>query len=779
MRILAVTDSHLTMRNPQSRKDIYYDAILEQWRYLGEAAAKHNAVAILHAGDVFDTPKISNRLAGWLTEIIRDFPCKVYAVPGNHDIFGHNIQTLDQTMFGLLAKAGVFISLTNENPMCIESDNIKIKLHGREYHSEIDKRDWHIDYDIDADPYVDYNFLVVHGMLSDTHMPDFISHTHIDTIKTTSADLVLAGHNHNGFENGIVRKNNRLFINPGDMARKDATSSSMKIPEYVVIEITVDKGIQAWLEPFSTAESWENIFDMGSINAKKDHGQWLDTFKSLIVSGEKFENLDIFSVLDRTAIAMQLSDSVKQQALNEIQIAQNNDEDNRSSIVDYEYTTPITISWIHIINFQSHETTEIDFANNGLNAILGISDQGKTAIIRALRWVLYNDPQGSDFIKTGQKFCEVSVGLSNGAIIKRRRTEKNSGEYEIIEPNGKGQIFSSFGTNVPPDIFATHQMPLVPLQKGVEKSLNISYQLDGPFLLSESPLVRAAAIGKLVGAQAVDAAIKEISRQIGSIQREITTKIEQKEKAEKQLVQFTNLPQLENKIIAFEFLLQKYDFLVMQIEQRQEIHLRLDRILQNKSAINKQLDRHIFTDDAIVELSKIEDIHEEYQAVSVLEKNFLSNSTNIFCAEKLLSLLPNMQLLQAYEKEIDRLLDIVVSIKQLESKMISCVHSIERTENLLITIPDNKTTENICSEIDSIIASLQTIKTFQSQINNVDLSINNIKTLCETADKNFAMSYAVYEKVLRTTKQCPLCLSEINEHVVSHILSEIERGNDQ
>ena len=52
------------------------------------------------------------------------------------------------------------------------------------------------------------------------------------------------------------------------------------------------------------------------------------------------------------------------------------------------------IKKIIIDNFQSHEHTEIEFGP-GLNVIVGPSDYGKSAVVRALRWVLYNEPRGA------------------------------------------------------------------------------------------------------------------------------------------------------------------------------------------------------------------------------------------------------------------------------------------------------------------------------------------------------------------------------------------------
>jgi len=44
---------------------------------------------------------------------------------------------------------------------------------------------------------------------------------------------------------------------------------------------------------------------------------------------------------------------------------------------------------ISIQNFQSHKKTELDLVD-GINVIYGLSQSGKSAILRALNWIIFN-----------------------------------------------------------------------------------------------------------------------------------------------------------------------------------------------------------------------------------------------------------------------------------------------------------------------------------------------------------------------------------------------------
>jgi ABC-type transporter Mla maintaining outer membrane lipid asymmetry ATPase subunit MlaF len=73
----------------------------------------------------------------------------------------------------------------------------------------------------------------------------------------------------------------------------------------------------------------------------------------------------------------------------------------------------VNIKKLIIENFQSHKYTEVDFSE-GFNIIFGPSDYGKSAIIRALRWVLYNEPGGLNLYGTGHplqklQWCLITI----------------------------------------------------------------------------------------------------------------------------------------------------------------------------------------------------------------------------------------------------------------------------------------------------------------------------------------------------------------------------------
>lgn len=75
------------------------------------------------------------------------------------------------------------------------------------------------------------------------------------------------------------------------------------------------------------------------------------------------------------------------------------------------------IKKVIIENFQSHKYTELDFDEH-LNVIVGPSDQGKSAIIRGIKWALFNEPSGNFFIREGENDCSVTIVFNDDTKIK-------------------------------------------------------------------------------------------------------------------------------------------------------------------------------------------------------------------------------------------------------------------------------------------------------------------------------------------------------------------------
>jgi exonuclease SbcC len=128
-------------------------------------------------------------------------------------------------------------------------------------------------------------------------------------------------------------------------------------------------------------------------------------------------------------------------------------------------------------NFQSHEESVFIFGP-GINTIIGSSNNGKSAVLRGLRWLLFNKPNGIGFVSHWnltdkgvlKKATQAHVVLSGGIGITRYRT-KDENSYRIGEKK-----LEAIGQDLPEEVAKLLNLT----------DVNFQNQLDAHFLLSES-----------------------------------------------------------------------------------------------------------------------------------------------------------------------------------------------------------------------------------------------------------------------------------------------------
>ncbi|CDN35253.1 AAA family ATPase [Bacillus thuringiensis] len=166
------------------------------------------------------------------------------------------------------------------------------------------------------------------------------------------------------------------------------------------------------------------------------------------------------------------------------------------------------INEIFVEGFQSHTNSHFNLGN-GLNVITGPSDSGKTSIIRAVRWVAFNEPQGEAFVNESVGQATVTIHMDNGIIISKHR-RKGKTSYRIqTDPGDAGSVFEK--SEVPEEV---KQLLGITKQTFGDfvTALNFAFQLEAPFLISETPSSGAKVLGKLAGTEAVDLAVKSVSK---------------------------------------------------------------------------------------------------------------------------------------------------------------------------------------------------------------------------------------------------------------------------
>ena len=204
---------------------------------------------------------------------------------------------------------------------------------------------------------------------------------------------------------------------------------------------------------------------------------------------------------------------------------------------------PSAIHSLTITNFQSHRKTTVAPAPPGqLTVITGPSDNGKTAIFRALKLLYYNRPQGAEFTSFWATQTTVLLKTDKGDVSRVRSPGVN--RYIANQVTLEG-----FGADVPLEV--QEITGVRPTMVGdMPLNLNLAEQLDGPFLgnAQVSDAVRARILGKLAGTEEVDHANKLLGTDLYRRREDERRAKAAVEKLAAELEDFRHLPALKIKV---------------------------------------------------------------------------------------------------------------------------------------------------------------------------------------------------------------------------------------
>ena len=189
------------------------------------------------------------------------------------------------------------------------------------------------------------------------------------------------------------------------------------------------------------------------------------------------------------------------------------------------------ITKIHLHNFQKHSDLILDIEDL-ITVIQGSSDKGKSSIVRALYWIFFNRPLGSDvFKKEGTKDFFALITF-NGHDISRGKDKE--GPYYKLDT----EYFRGIGTDIPEPISQLLNVD----------TLNISGQHDPAFLLSMSKPEASRFLSSLVGLEEMDKALSIIEGKRRKANAELTTLEHEKDEIKQQLKSLKRVPVMQKKI---------------------------------------------------------------------------------------------------------------------------------------------------------------------------------------------------------------------------------------
>lgn len=300
IKFLYFADSHFTATSPKNRTDNLFEASIAKLGEIAGLCRQLEVDFVLHGGDFFDRPDVTDLVAGQVASLVKKAGVPFFVVPGGHDLYGNNIDSVRRTKLGLFKQAGLVELLIHPSVdrVLVKKGDLTLQLTGTGSHFGIDTENIEDDYVLtyrDADCAVH----TVHGML----MPKrFIPGTPIvlvADIDYTAADITFTGHYHLGFK--TVELGKRYFVNCGAMVRrKNDLKEIGRKPQVAVVTVSKRRSIEK-IEylPLQTAPEGEDVLDRAEILRKIQRKEKEKEYRENASQVQGMEAVDLHSVIEK------------------------------------------------------------------------------------------------------------------------------------------------------------------------------------------------------------------------------------------------------------------------------------------------------------------------------------------------------------------------------------------------------------------------------------------------------------------------------------------------
>lgn len=158
---------------------------------------------------------------------------------------------------------------------------------------------------------------------------------------------------------------------------------------------------------------------------------------------------------------------------------------------------------LHVRDFQSIRSMDLDLGS--LTVVVGASNSGKSALLRALKALAHNSTSTS-FVRAGSARTSVGARTDDGTLVVLERGPSLS-KYIYAREGNAPQEYPKAGMKVPQDVADILRFPEV---EG--EPLNFAFQFDRPFLLDWPAPKVAKALGDLSNVNLIYEAVREANR---------------------------------------------------------------------------------------------------------------------------------------------------------------------------------------------------------------------------------------------------------------------------
>jgi DNA repair exonuclease SbcCD ATPase subunit len=189
---------------------------------------------------------------------------------------------------------------------------------------------------------------------------------------------------------------------------------------------------------------------------------------------------------------------------------------------------------LQIRNFRHNERVNVKLAR--ITIFRGPSGSGKSSLIGALKWTVFNQPSGTDFIHWDHNFAAIRLGIDKKHVIIRKRS-KTENYYKL-----NGCKYEAFGTGVPSPVTSVLNM----------SPLNFQRQHAGPFWFRETAGEVSRQLNAIVNLDLIDTTLANLGKEQRRVNYQVKDIQQRIEEAKREKIKLQYIVELDKQLIALE-----------------------------------------------------------------------------------------------------------------------------------------------------------------------------------------------------------------------------------
>lgn len=404
---------------------------------------------------------------------------------------------------------------------------------------------------------------------------------------------------------------------------------------------------------------------------------------------------------------------------------------------------------LHLQNFQSHSDSHIEFSSR-VTAITGHNNNGKSAVVRALKKVIRDTPDGSTFVRDGADLARITAVFVDGASSERfeivrevpSSTSKEENKYIIIDPQQDVQEFVKFSrSGIPAEVISKMGFDVPVEIAGEMIDLNIQMQLDELFLVQGTglPSFRGKVISKITEIDVVNNAIQEISleqKRLSSSCKSYQQQLDELAPELKKYEHFAEITRVHSVISGF----------VAQLGDEVELY---EAISSHLPKITALVEKATKLNEAYRQLRDVDLLERRIEQVESDVQLLQEHLLPLFRTQKRLEELENVEFSLPSLEDLDKEVDALLQLEQLNEIYQRDRARLQELQQAEFNLP--------VITIDDSVNLLVQLKDLSETIKDLSNKQQMMETSIEIAQKELSGSQQELEMFEKQLGVCPVC----------------------